>query len=104
MVATGRIKIVEVSTSVDPSARGLRSTYESFAPILDPSQELPGTGDSFPRLIILDDISTLQWIGFEACDIHWFLRALKALCAKVCRSLSLRTPTARYLTCNVMIL
>ena len=34
-------------------------------------------------LVVLDDISTLEWIGFQAADLLRFIRALAALCRKV---------------------
>lgn len=35
------------------------------------------------ELIILDDISTLEWIGYDIADVQKFTRALVALCRKV---------------------
>ena len=34
-------------------------------------------------LVILDDITVLEWIGFPLVDIIHFSRALRALCQKV---------------------
>jgi hypothetical protein len=39
--------------------------------------------DSTPCLLILDDITTLEWVGFPSTDIQHFIRALRALCLKV---------------------
>jgi len=36
-----------------------------------------------PCLLILDDITTLEWVGFSATDVQHFIRALRALCVKV---------------------
>jgi hypothetical protein len=34
-------------------------------------------------LVILDDITILEWIGFPLIDVIRFSRALRALCQKV---------------------
>ena len=34
-------------------------------------------------LVILDDITILEWIGFPLIDVIHFSRALRALCQKV---------------------
>lgn len=34
-------------------------------------------------LVILDDVSILEWIGFEAQDVGRFCRAVRVLCLKV---------------------
>lgn len=39
--------------------------------------------DTTERLIILDDISTLEWIGFPLLDVSRFIRALVAACRRV---------------------
>lgn len=36
-----------------------------------------------PCLLILDDITTLEWVGFPPTDVQHFIRALRALCLKV---------------------
>ncbi|TFK71463.1 hypothetical protein BDN72DRAFT_764866 [Pluteus cervinus] len=84
MVGAGRIKIVEVSISFAPQV--LKSLFESLVSMLDSSQDPPGQR----VLVILDDISTFQWVGFESLDIQRFLRALKALCTKTKATLVIR--------------
>jgi hypothetical protein len=44
-------------------------------------------------LVILDDIASLEWLGFSLLDLSRFSRALKNLCAKVRRMLTLETVT-----------
>jgi len=38
--------------------------------------------ESTTHLVILDDITTLEWIGFRQLDVMRFARALRALCVK----------------------
>ncbi|KAF8629693.1 hypothetical protein AX15_003331 [Amanita polypyramis BW_CC] len=42
----------------------------------------PGSLGICSELVILDDISTLEWIGFSLLDIVRFVRALRAACIK----------------------
>jgi hypothetical protein len=35
------------------------------------------------KLVIVDDISTLEWIGFSLLDVSRFVRALVAVCRRV---------------------
>lgn len=39
-------------------------------------------------LVIVDDLATLDWLGFSVLDITRFCRALAAACRKVCAILS----------------
>jgi hypothetical protein len=41
----------------------------------------PGSANT--TLLILDDVSSLEWMGVPSADVHRFLRALRALCLKV---------------------
>lgn len=43
-----------------------------------------------PALITLDDISTLDWIGFPLLEFGCFLGALRAACLKVCATKATR--------------
>jgi hypothetical protein len=43
-----------------------------------------------PMLVILDDITILEWIGFPLIDIIRFSRALRALCLKYNATLLIR--------------
>jgi hypothetical protein len=58
----------------------------TLRPLLDEIKQalvLPPTGLQ-PSLIIVDDVSVMDWIGIPALEIQRFLRALSALCRKVC--------------------
>ena len=39
--------------------------------------------DSQTSLVILDDIASLEWLGFSLLDLSRFARALRSLCVKV---------------------
>lgn len=41
-------------------------------------------------IVILDDITMLEWIGFPLIDVARFVRALRAVCSKVRLLLSFR--------------
>jgi hypothetical protein len=40
--------------------------------------------DGADVLVIVDDLATLDWLGFSVLDITRFCRALAAACRKVC--------------------
>lgn len=68
----------------DASCPSLRETYESIKAALVKS-EAPKTtssavvGDYTGSLVILDGLTELLWMGFEAVQIGSFLRAVVAL-------------------------
>ena len=43
----------------------------------------PDMGAASNRLVVLDDVSTLEWIGYSPIDIIRFVRAVRSLCLKV---------------------
>ncbi|KAF8345795.1 hypothetical protein F5887DRAFT_1074220 [Amanita rubescens] len=45
---------------------------------------------SVAHFVILDDITTLEWIGFHPLDVMRFVRALRALCIKANATLIVR--------------
>ncbi len=56
----------------------------TFKPVLDVvSLALEGAKGTGSPLIILDDISSLEWMGFSTIDLSKFIRALVATCRKV---------------------
>lgn len=66
----------------------LRTIYDLLSVMLSDSQV-----DGQTPLVILDDIASLEWLGFSLLDLSRFSRALKNLCAKVRRMLTLETVT-----------
>ena len=63
---------------VQPSPEG-----PNLRPIYDRVQACMKKSDDDSMLVILDDITILEWIGFPLVDIIRFSRALRALCQKV---------------------
>ncbi|KAI0075107.1 hypothetical protein K474DRAFT_1449238 [Panus rudis PR-1116 ss-1] len=80
----GNLVFVEINSQVEPPA----SPTDDHAPLLKPlldivkrQFEIWSQDDVFP-LVVIDDISVLEWTGFTTNDIVKFLRALAALCRK----------------------
>jgi hypothetical protein len=48
------------------------------------------TNPQKPTLVIIDDITVLEWIGFSALSVARFVRALLSLSSKRCASLIIR--------------
>ncbi|KAI0338225.1 hypothetical protein BDW22DRAFT_802252 [Trametopsis cervina] len=74
----------------------LQAAYDSAEPILRPVFDslqvilADEASHSAHTLVILDDISALEWIGFSSQDVGYFARALCAACRKVNASLIIR--------------
>ena len=77
----------------DPDSDSGKSSYEpSLRPLFDSIVDVLSRGASTEvevsdRLVILDDVSTLEWIGFSFLDVCRFVRALVAACRCVSRQL-----------------
>ena len=63
------------------SRTSLRPIFDHVSAILD--GEVDKAHDGMHNLVILDDITSLQWIGFPLLELIRFTRALRALCLKV---------------------
>jgi hypothetical protein len=75
---TGDVRIIDVHAQMlkgGSETLNLRPLYELIE--ADLRKESPGA------LVILDDISVLEWIGIPFNDIIRFCRSLRALCLKV---------------------
>lgn len=57
---------------------GLRMAFERVRDHLPSDPE-----NSNPTLLVLDDVSTLEWLGLPSSEVQRFVRALRALCLKV---------------------
>jgi len=75
-----------LGTVKSPSAGTLRAVFDIVAETLESKASDPAA----QSLVILDDISTLEWIGFSFIDIVRFSRALRALCLQSKASLIIR--------------
>lgn len=84
-LASDSLVFVDVSTIIAPSSPArldlekptMRPIYDSVRNALN---RLPGGTRS---MVILDDITSLEWIGFSSLDLGRFSRALCSLCSKV---------------------
>ncbi|KAJ7929588.1 hypothetical protein B0H13DRAFT_1859585 [Mycena leptocephala] len=87
-MSSGAFIFVDVLERVRPSdidspAPTLRPILNAVLSALDPN-EGPNT------LVIMDDLATLDWLGFSVLDITRFCRALAAACRKVNATLLIR--------------
>lgn len=82
-IDNGSLHFIEVLDRVQPAG--------SLRPLFDVVQtDLQATsGGNASVLVILDDISSLEWFGFSSTEISRFLRALCATCRKVSDEMSL---------------
>ncbi|KAJ3517047.1 hypothetical protein NLJ89_g747 [Agrocybe chaxingu] len=82
----GTLEFIELLSCAEPSAEAnLRGVFDRVRTALEnsrPSQQLP--------LIILDDVSVLEWIGFSPTSVQRFIRALRSLALKANATLVLR--------------
>jgi len=80
------IEALSLSQPPDPSDSSyqpsLRPLFDSILSALSSRGPSPQVSE---RLVILDDISTLEWIGFSFLDVCRFVRALVATCRHVSR-------------------
>ncbi|KAK2464033.1 hypothetical protein APHAL10511_003977 [Amanita phalloides] len=82
---------VEFITVLSHLAPHLTTTFAPFRPLFDIlSRSLQQGGGDGGGLVILDDLSALEWIGYEATDVLRFVRALRAACIKAKATLVVR--------------
>ncbi|KAF8999646.1 hypothetical protein BDQ17DRAFT_1308433 [Cyathus striatus] len=86
-IASGAVEFLNVSEHTrlpENSQKGeLRPLYEFVKNKLSQTKESSA-------LVILDDISTLEWIGFPFLDLTRFIRALRATCLEAKATLLIR--------------
>jgi hypothetical protein len=78
-VEVGSLEFVDVLPKVQPTP----DRRESLRILIERVQVCLDRAAGCPALIILDDISTLDWIGFPLLELSRFLRVLRAACLKV---------------------
>ncbi|TFK37565.1 hypothetical protein BDQ12DRAFT_607492 [Crucibulum laeve] len=87
-LASGSLEFVDVSSHIQvPTGRSDQPNLHSLFNIIQPLLE---KSDHGLALVILDDISTLEWIGFSLLDITRFTRALRAACLQIGATLIIR--------------
>lgn len=82
-LSSGSLDFVDVLSHVQLPEPSDDPAKPTLRPLFDHVVAKIGS-DSTSTLIILDDITSLQWIGFSSFDIARFTRALRALCLRVC--------------------
>ena len=70
-------------SSDGPNLHLLRPIYDRVQACMTKSSSNEEEDATNSMLVILDDITILEWIGFPLIDIIRFSRALRALCQKV---------------------
>ncbi|KIJ68092.1 hypothetical protein HYDPIDRAFT_126768 [Hydnomerulius pinastri MD-312] len=89
----GRFKFIDLNAQLEvPVETGLASNESRLRSVYDlVSSELRNAlGGDGKSLVILDDIASLEWLGFSALDLSRFCRALKVLCLKSNATLVIR--------------
>jgi hypothetical protein len=88
LMKSGALVFVNLLREVNlPSAKDLKDS-DYLRPIFDiASAAVLKEGESQSKVIvILEDITSLLWIGFSQLDISRFCRAIRALCLQVSSS------------------
>ncbi|KAF8240221.1 hypothetical protein L208DRAFT_1449553 [Tricholoma matsutake] len=88
-LSSGSLDFVDVLSHVQLPEPSDDPAKPTLRPLFDHVVAKIGS-DSTSTLIILDDITSLQWIGFSSFDIARFTRALRALCLRVNATLIIR--------------
>ncbi|TEB29214.1 hypothetical protein FA13DRAFT_1734880 [Coprinellus micaceus] len=87
-ISSGVVKFVDIASQCslsEVSEPRLSATFDVVSGLL------PSKAPTSGNVVILDDVSTLEWIGFSPLDIIRFVRALRIACHK-----SKSTLIARY--------
>lgn len=77
-IASHRLAFIDVPSRLRSSDTTLRPLYDVVRTHLQTD-----VADEGHTLVILDDVSALEWIGYSVVELSRFLRALSALCRKV---------------------
>ncbi|KAJ6518672.1 hypothetical protein C8R45DRAFT_1057519 [Mycena sanguinolenta] len=87
-ISSGALIFVDVLERVRPPDTD--SSAPILRPILDTVTSVLEQHNGSDVLVIVDDLSTLDWIGFSVLDITRFCRALAAACRKANATLLIR--------------
>ncbi|THV08252.1 hypothetical protein K435DRAFT_847140 [Dendrothele bispora CBS 962.96] len=84
---SGSLHLIDVVPSLGPSegSDAFRALFDKITSIFDATES-----PSAPTLVILDDITALEWIGHSTLALSRFCRALRALCLKKNATLLIR--------------
>ncbi|PFH45667.1 hypothetical protein AMATHDRAFT_158260 [Amanita thiersii Skay4041] len=89
-ISAGTLEIIDVLSHVAPPPASTTSPTTVLKPIFDLTLRTLEKASGASKLVILDDVSTLEWIGFPLPDIWRFTRALSAACRKAGATLIVR--------------
>ncbi|KAH9940373.1 uncharacterized protein BXZ73DRAFT_42834 [Epithele typhae] len=89
LVDAQRLLLIEVVPSItaDPTAR---APFEDLFLRIRAALSTSSDDGNNPCLVILDDVSALEWIGLSVDKIANFLRALSSLCRRAAATLIIR--------------
>ncbi|KAF9444788.1 hypothetical protein P691DRAFT_778008 [Macrolepiota fuliginosa MF-IS2] len=91
-IDSGSLTFIDALSLIQPPVAG-SIAEPSLRPLIDPiinSISTSGSGKNTEHVVILDDITTLEWIGFPLLDISRFVRALVASCRRANTTLIIR--------------
>ncbi|KAF9527864.1 hypothetical protein CPB83DRAFT_767582 [Crepidotus variabilis] len=76
-INNGSVSFIPVGSDIcdDDSGRKLRDVFSVIS-------EKITTANTYSRLLIFDDISSLEWMGIPNIQLQQFLRAVRAMCLK----------------------
>ncbi|CAK5266072.1 unnamed protein product [Mycena citricolor] len=91
-IASGSLVVIDVLSSVRPPDSDVLPTGQPppLLPILNSVLTSMGSVGGSDLLVIVDDLATLDWLGFTVLDITRFVRALYAACRKINATLIVR--------------
>lgn len=82
-ISAGSLEFIEILDHVHPASDSVAGVV-AMRPIMDlVTSALAKCDSSASPLVILDDITSLEWLGFTFLDLSRFLRALGVGCARV---------------------
>lgn len=83
-LASDSLLFVDILAIVQPPAYTSAQQQPALRAIADlVGNALDNSDLGAVRMVMLDDITSLEWIGFSSLDLMRFSRALCALCRKV---------------------
>lgn len=94
-IDSGSLTYIDALSLVQPPYQNTSSSSPTLRPLLDSIvnsflSSKSKTTETPERLVILDDVSTFEWIGFSLLDVSRFVRALVAACRRENATLIIR--------------
>ncbi|KAJ3561890.1 hypothetical protein NP233_g9916 [Leucocoprinus birnbaumii] len=90
-IESGALTFIDTLPLVQPPSPDSSRNQPALRPLLDSIvNSFTSNIEESERLVILDDVSTLEWIGFSLLDVSRFVRALVAACRHANATLIIR--------------